>query len=245
MWINTAAQDGGTETAEGAACWGHSSVTRGRCQYLIWLLSLALKLHFDRIINYPAGSKVGLTTIFGKEAMCACILWKKKKSVFWCEQQSHLVCDHLWKEKIKKGEVGWNTSEHTDIYGMSNTIQREVKECDLLSRTYLIVECRWIFMDQPVIWDLLCEAKVSHYSWAPAALPAHQAVLHRGSKVKHFLLPCVQLYENTASEIQQSCKISNQDSFFFLHIDFQGSLIHKYSDYAGSNRTFNGLQCSK
>ncbi len=35
-------------------------------------------------------------------------------------------------------------------------------------------------MNPPVIWYFLRQAKVSHHRRAHAALPAHEAVLHRG-----------------------------------------------------------------
>ena len=57
--------------------------------------------------------------------------------------------------------------------------REERRNVNLLSATYLIAHKCW-WMDRPVIWDLLRQAKVSHHSWAHAALPAHQAVLHRG-----------------------------------------------------------------
>lgn len=60
-----------------------------------------------------------------------------------------------------------------------------MEECNLLSVTYLIrvlieVMMNVLVMDWPVIWYFLRQAKVSHHSRAHAALPAHQAVLHRG-----------------------------------------------------------------
>lgn len=69
-------------------------------------------------------------------------------------------------------------------YGRRNRTKRTLRNARLLSMTYLIVLCwqklcDWAVMNSPVIWNFLCQAKVSHDGGAHVTLPAHQAVLHR------------------------------------------------------------------
>ena len=96
---------------------------------------------------------------------------------------NHLACvtvSHLRKEKLRSFV---NTLLRRTRQRRRTMQKRERKRSggmwDLLSATYLIAHRFW-WMDWPVIWDLLRQAKVPHNSWAHAALPAHQAVLHRG-----------------------------------------------------------------
>lgn len=111
-----------------------------------------------------------------------CIIWRKKKKKnltrVWCEWLG--VCDCVSSEKREAaGDFLWTLCSDGYDSGDKQHKREKWRNVNLLSVTYLIAQKFW-WMDRPVIWDLLRQAKVSHHSWAHAALPAHQAVLHRG-----------------------------------------------------------------
>lgn len=100
--------------------------------------------------------------------------------------ESHFSVTMSHPSVLKRKEKLWETFALFH-QGWTTTAGKSFSERDL-NLIRVSIEVWMIVMDWPVIWDFLSQAKVSHHGRAHAALPAHQAVLHRGSKVTHNLL---------------------------------------------------------